>query len=179
MIMCVLNIIIKQYWRFHLRHLLRSLIFACSSDRKTMAGLFSIHNSMELDPEVKMEAKPCEIMTAHVLLMYGWWFQPLWTFLISVSWDDCSQHMEKKHVPEHQANTVNHVVTPSGPSAFARSLWWRALLKRRDGQKNPSNPSLAERDPLGSPRIPVILGTRWLTMIDYGRGFHSHGGIPL
>ena len=34
------------------------------------------------------------------LIRTGWWFQPLWNIL--VSWDDYSQYVEKKHVPNHQ-----------------------------------------------------------------------------
>ena len=34
-----------------------------------------------------------EIITGIYIYIYGWWFQPLWTIL--VSWDYCSQCMEK------------------------------------------------------------------------------------
>ena len=34
------------------------------------------------------------VLIINYIYIYGWWFQPLWKIL--VSWDDCSQCMEKK-----------------------------------------------------------------------------------
>ena len=43
-----------------------------------------------------------QIMT--ILIISGWWFEPLWKIL--VSWDDYFQYMEKsKNVPNHQPDT--------------------------------------------------------------------------
>ena len=44
----------------------------------------------------------------------AWWFRPLWKIL--VSWDDYSQYMGKKHVPNHQPAFVT---------------WWPVPLNER------------------------------------------------
>ena len=42
----------------------------------------------------------CEIRVTLHGISSGWWFQPLWTILVSC--DDYFQYLEKKHVPNHQ-----------------------------------------------------------------------------
>ena len=60
----------------------------------------------------------------------GWWFQPLWKIL--VNWDDCSQYMEKKNVPNHKPVLVSFRclrLPDAWPLAMPRELTKRKSLK--------------------------------------------------